>query len=62
MTDVYLVTDGGLEIHVGNLKPTEIKEFIDLIKNHGAWYDYSEYRYIGAIYNIDRNSFDISIK
>ena len=62
MIDVFLVTDGGLDVHAGEMKPAEIKEYIDLIKDHGAWYDYSQYHYIGAVYNIDRNSFDITIK
>lgn len=60
--DVYLVTDGGLDVHAGEMNPTETKNFIALIKDHGAWYDYSQYHFVGAVYNIDRNSFDITIK
>jgi hypothetical protein len=59
---VEIWTDGSQQFEVSSMSPSEIKEFVDLIKTFGVWIDSSSYQFKEAVYHAENEVFEIIVE
>lgn len=55
-------TDGGLLYEGPKLAPTEIKVFVEMLKETGVWIDGSTYKFKEIQYNAGDETFDVLVE
>jgi hypothetical protein len=63
MIDVSIWTDDGCEYNAPSMNPREIKEFVQLIKEHSIWLEgEGHFTFKEAMYHPQNNCFDIVVE
>jgi hypothetical protein len=60
--NVLIWTENGIEFKVDQMAPSEAKEFIQLIKEHGVWVDGNMYFLSDVVYHAENKTFEITVK
>ena len=62
MIQVEIWTEGGACYEVGEIAPSEIDSFVEVIKKHDVWIDGSLYEFVEAVYHADKKIFEITVE
>lgn len=62
MIEIAFWTDGGLVYEGPKLPPSEIKVFLEMVKESGVWIDGSTYKFKECQYNAGDMTFDVAVE
>lgn len=62
MIQVEIWTADGDSYDVGEIAPSEVDSFVEVIKKHGTWIDNKLHSFVEAVYHPQKKIFEITVE